>query len=972
MRGGTGQPIVAAIAVLAVAFVVSGSAMQETSADHAPDAPSGLTVNDDIAPLAVIGAPAFGWIVNDLDRGELQAGYELIVSDAPTTGKHTVLFDSGVESSSQQSYVAAPGLRLAADHTYWWTVRTQDSSGKFGAYAADATFDTGLGDGDWHASWIRRAGELPKVVDIDGAPFGPDDFALVRKQTELSASPVVRARVYAAAGQQYELHVNGRRAAHGPSFSYAGEQYYETTDITNLVRAGAPNVFAFVTHWSTGGQGRPDSPEAFIARITVDHADGTRQVIATDGTWRARTGPWIPGAPRNDEGDLVEHIDERLVPIGWDRAGFDDSAWPAAVVFGPHPWPPFTHLVAARTHVVEAPLKPLTLKHVAGGVYVADFGAVTAATPVVEIHHGVAGRAVKLVAGDLLDPDGHVSTARGHQETDMHWDFDERSGAQELRPFGYLGFRYLEVDGASESLARADVTISTRHANMPDENAAGFHTSDPRVNAVWNLARHSALFDTQEQFLDTPTREKGQFLGDSYDVSQATMAAFDERAMTFEALRDFARSQAKYWPDGRVNAIYPNSDHGRDIPDFTEDYVEWVWKVWMTTGDRDLLASLYPVVRNITDYVARAIDPKTGLVTNLPGGGGDYEGGLIDWPIQMRYGYDMSTAARTVVNVLAVDDFRRVASMAGALGKPAAEARVQTARADALTAAMRTHLERADGLFVDGLRRDGTPSTHASQQANAYALAFGLVRPAGVAHVAATLVGLKTAMGVVNYHVLLEAWHDAGRDDAIVTALTDPNRPGYAQILKEGATFTWESWDARRTGDSESHGWGSTVLAVLQDDILGARVTAPGAAQVALAVPTSSLTQATGVVPTQRGPVAMAWTRDATAPETIDVIIPANVTALVSIAGPGVAGISESGRSVVDDPGVTAAHAVDGRVVMTVGSGHYLFSSAPPLSAIDSPSSNHPPVFLVVVGVALVLAAAAVAVRPRRRRRHTT
>ena len=64
---------------------------------------------------------------------------------------------------------------------------------------------------------------------------------------------------------------------------------------------------------------------------------------------------------------------------------------------------------------------------------------------------------------------------------------------------------------------------------MPDENAARFHTSDPRIDAVWNLARHSALYDTQEQFLDTPTREKGPFLGDSFDVSQAAMAAFGER-----------------------------------------------------------------------------------------------------------------------------------------------------------------------------------------------------------------------------------------------------------------------------------------------------------------------------------------------------------------------------------------------------------------------------------------------------------
>jgi len=66
-----------------------------------------------------------------------------------------------------------------------------------------------------------------------------------------------------------------------------------------------------------------------------------------------------------------------------------------------------------------------------------------------------------------------------------------------------------------------------------------------------------------------------------------------------------------------------------------------------------------------------------------------------------------------------------------------------------------------------------------------------------------------------------------------------------------------------------------------------------------------------------------------------------------------VAGISENGRSVVGDPGVRAPHALRGKVVMTVGSGHYLFSSFPPLPAIDSPSSNGPSVFLVAVGIAL-------------------
>ncbi|HEV7524312.1 MAG TPA: family 78 glycoside hydrolase catalytic domain, partial [Acidimicrobiia bacterium] len=795
-------------ALTVITFVTSGAAMPASSTDHPPAAPTGLTVDDDAAPLAVTGPPEFGWIVNDPDRNETQLGYELVVSDGPTSGKHSVLFDSGPTTSNEQSYVHAAGLRLAPDHRYWWTVRTQDASGTFGPYAADAHFDTGLADGDWHASWIRRGG---------GYAARSDDFSLLRKEARLDASPIVRARVYAAAGQQYELRVNGTLAAHGPSFSYPDEQYYETTDVTELVRPGARNVFAFVTHWSTGGQGRPPSPDPMIARITIDHADGVRQVFTTDASWLTHSGPWIPGAPRNEEGDFVEHVDERLVPTGWDRPGFGAAAWLPATVLGPHPWALFRHLVAARTHIVYESMQPVTLKRV-GRAYVADFGKVIGATPVVEIRRGTAGRAVKLVAGDLLDPDGHVSTTRGHQQTDMHWDFDLRAGAQELRPFGYLGFRYLEVDGAPEPLTRAAVTVAARHAAMPDDNAARFHTSDPRVDAVWNLARNSALYDTQEQFLDTPTREKGQFLGDAYDVSTATMAAFGERSMTFQALRDFARSQARFWPDGRVNAVYPNGDGKRDIPDSTLAYVQWVWRVWTTTGNREQLATLYPVVRNIADYLAAAIDPKTGLVTNLPGGDGDYLFGLVDWPPQMRYGYDMNTSVRTTLNVLAYDDFRRVAAMARALGRPASESKTQTGRASGLGAALRTHLERADGMFVDGLHPDGTRSAHASQQANAYALAFGVVPTSHTKAVSKYVVGLGTRMGVVNYRVLLDALHATHRDDAIVTALTDPSRPGYAQILKEGATFTWESWDARQTGDSESHGWGSTVLAVLQDD----------------------------------------------------------------------------------------------------------------------------------------------------------
>jgi alpha-L-rhamnosidase len=139
------------------------------------------------------------------------------------------------------------------------------------------------------------------------------------------------------------------------------------------------------------------------------------------------------------------------------------------------------------------------------------------------------------------------------------------------------------------------------------------------------------------------------------------------------------------------------------------------------------------------------------------------------------------------------------------------------------------------------------------------------------------------AMGPMTADVLLRALHAAGRDDALVHAVTDPSEPGWAQILARGATFTWESWDARDVpGDSESHGWGSTVLAVLQADVLGVRVGSPGAARIEVAVPDLAPFAAVGVVPTQRGPVRVAWRRTRRH-VVLDLTVPANVDAVVRL-----------------------------------------------------------------------------------------
>jgi len=137
---------------------------------------------------------------------------------------------------------------------------------------------------------------------------------------------------------------------------------------------------------------------------------------------------------------------------------------------------------------------------------------------------------------------------------------------------------------------------------------------------------------------------------------------------TRKSLMEFAQSQARYWPTGGINKIYPTSLGAEQINEFTEIYPEWVWQYWMDTGDRTLLAEVYPALDAVAAYVSHAIVPATGLVTNLPA---------------TSIYYAFPTVTR--LNILGVDVFRRVADIAAVLGRPAGEIGALRASQGALT-----------------------------------------------------------------------------------------------------------------------------------------------------------------------------------------------------------------------------------------------------------------------------------------------
>jgi alpha-L-rhamnosidase len=833
--------------VAAVLVSCSGKAAARLGAPHA------LTVDAMTAPIGLgTDDVAFAWQGTDPRQGAVQRAYRLVVTSGATT-----VWDTGKVASAQQAFVPYAGRALQPDAAYRWAVQTWGASGGASPLAT-STFETGLRDQDWRASWVRRTTTDPLESEYV-------QYTYVRKEAHLSSSPIVRARAYVSADQQYELDVNGQRAGKGEAFSFPDEQYYETLDVTHLLRAGSMNAFALLYSWQGATKGHPAGAPGVILQVSVDHADGTHEVVTTDGTWRARKAAWLPGPQRDLEGDqvdYVENVDGRAIPVGWDLPGFDDTTWSPVTVLGPAGTSPWSHLVPARTRIVEQPLAPVKVSRLASGALVADFGAVYAAVPTVTFSNGTAGNVVHMRAGYLLDPDGQVSTVHGTQHTDMSYSYVQRGGVESFVPFDYLGFRYFEVDDPGA----AQVTALTRHVAVPDVGAATFSSSDATIDAVYELGRHSALFTAQEQFIDTPTREKGPWLWDGFNESETAMAAFGDQNETRKSLLEFAESQRRYWPQGGINKIYPTSLGAVQINEFTEIYPEWVWQYWMSTGDRGLLEAVFPALEKVAAYVAAAIVPSTGLVTNLPA---------------TSIYYAFPTVTR--LNILGANVFRRVADIADALGRPSGGLRAQQT---ALTGAVNRSLTRADGTYVDGLDAGGAQVGTASQDTNAAAIVYGVAPTGRVAAVAAYVAALGMQAPPRTAGEVLEALRIAGRGTDVVTRLTDRNTDGWAKILAEGATFTWEVWQpSDANGDSMSHGWGSNVLVEVQRAILGVVPTAPGYATFTLAPPPSPLRAVSGRVPTPFGPITVVWQRAPSGRWELTLTVPGNATADVTLPG---------------------------------------------------------------------------------------
>ncbi|WP_406108032.1 family 78 glycoside hydrolase catalytic domain [Micromonospora globbae] len=891
--------------------------------------PYGLEAEQRREPLGVgERCPRLSWKLESDRRGAAQSAYQITAAEraADLDDPDRLVWDTGRRSSGDGLLVPWDGPALRSATRYHWRVRVWDETGAQ-AGAAQSWFETGLlHRDDWTAVWIGRDPALlphvdpPADEDLPSPPLASPPLYL-RREFHLARQPV-RARLYATARGVYEPRLNGARVGDvelAPGWTeYHRRLQYQTYDVTDLLRPGANVVAAIVGDgWWCGYVGfdprRPaqhygDRP-AFLAQLVLDFADGSRQVVATDGNWTER-----PGAIRAADLLMGEYVDHRQHVPGWDLPGVAGFRPVAVLDTAPGP------LVAEPDHPIRVTrtVAPVEIRRRGPGRYVVDFGQNLVGRVRLTVRAATAGHRIVLRHAEMLaDGELYVDNLRRARATDVYVTGGDPVEVFEPR-FTYHGFRYLEVADHPGELRPSDVVARVLHNDTPW--TGWFECSDPVVNQLQSNIAWGQRGNFVAVATDCPQRdERLGWLADAQIFAPTAGRNADVSAFLARWLRDVVDGQDA---DGAFRDVAPVVTLGREAaPAWGDAGVIIPWYLWRVYGDRRVLERGFDAMRAWVDHVHRH-NPDLRWRNRTGNSYGDW--------LQV----DVTTPRDVLATAYFAHSTQLVAQAAEVLGRHDEAEQLRDLHA------------RIRAAFVDSYVGDDGTVEGGTQTAYLLALAFGLLPqrlvPAAVEHLAADIEkrGHRLTTGFVGVALLCPVLADHGRADLAYALLHQDRYPSWGYSIRHGATTIWERWD----GWTEHAGFQSPAMNSFNHYSLGSvgdwlfgRVAGIDQTPSSVAyrelllrpLPGGRLTWARAEQETARGRVACGWSMS-DGRITVTVTVPPGSTAVLQIPTPDPGSVCENDAPAAGRPGVLGVEPFAAGVSLRLTSGRYTLTATAP------------------------------------------
>jgi len=757
---------------------------------------------------------------------------------------------------------------------------------------------------------------------------------------------VESARLHVAAVGYGEAFVNGERVSDGrldPAWTdYETRVLTSTFDVSDALEAGENALGLWLgrgwfakrsSHWLSDG-----SPRARVT-LTVAFDDGSTRTVSTGGDWRARASPLL-------ENDIYdgETYDARREAPDWNTPEFDergdgeargDGDWDDAAVVDA----PGGTLRPQRIEsmgVVETLDVDTVYDHPEGPIL--DFGQNLTGWVELAVEGAESGDELTVRHAETLTDDGDLSTTdlRTADATDTYVARGDGDQTEAYEPrFTYHGFRYAQVSGYPGEFDPANVTAKVVTTAM--DRRGEFACSNEELNRVQHNAVWGLRGNTHSIPEDCPQRdERFGWTGDAHISTRALLFNFDSVRFDEKWTRDHDDAAS---PMGYVPDVIPDKKAERPAdPTWSITRVMVPWYLYRHDGDERVLREHYEGMRAYLDYWHSVTED--GIL------GAEY-GKYGDWltfenadPDEPRRGlpHDLFN---TAFLYQVTDTFAKIGAVLGN---------------DADAAAYRERAETVADAFDDEFfdREAGVygPGTQASYSVPLF---LGLVPDDDRERVAANLAGKvrddggKLRSGFLGTRPLVHTLADHGYGELAYEVVSQPERPGWVYMVRNGATTMWERWNSDESVgsgmNSLNHSPFTHVSEFFYEVLAGIRVEDRPMTESVTVAPTlvDDLDWVEASVETRNGELAVAWERAEDGGQTggggdgdeydLSVTVPWNGSATVELPDAADAAVTESGSvlsAAGGDPddvvGVRSVERTADDVVVEVGAGSYEFT----------------------------------------------
>lgn len=612
-----------------------------------------------------------------------------------------------------------------------------------------------------------------------------------------------------SADDYYKVYINGHFIGQGPAPSYPFHYAYNQYDVSDYLQTGENIIAVHVYYqglinrvWNSG-----DYRQGLIAELSL----GQDLLLATDSTWTFKKAAEFTGTTTYGyETQYSEDIDNRQKDTHWKDLNDQEENWQQVYeqIADDH------KLVLQQTPPLAVyEINPVKVEALSDGHYFIDFGQEITGQFKCRAK-GIAGQMLTIRCGEELE-DASLKKVRfamrcncTYEET---WTLAGVDDVLEL--YDYKAFRYVEVI-CPQDIELGQICAVVRHYPLNEESCI-FTSSNELLNSIWSICKNGVKYGAQEVFVDCPSREKGQYLGDATVTSLSHLYLSGDLRLVKKCLHDFALST--YICPG-IMAVAPGS-FMQEIADFSLQWPYQLYHYYMHSNDLAFLRAMFPIAEGVLTYFKK-YEREDGLLEHVT-----EKWNLVDWPDNLRDSYDFELSkpigegCHNVINAFyygAVTTLNKIKTILNIDFVDESE--------PLKMAFLRAFYNEESKLFCDS-----TSSSHSSLHANFLPLFWGLVPEKSTKSVVSLIRERRLNCGVYNAFFLLKGLAKAGAYDLLFELLTSNEEHSWGNMVREGATTCFEAWGKeQKWNTSLCHPWASAPISVLIEDVMGIKPRTPG------------------------------------------------------------------------------------------------------------------------------------------------